>query len=131
MNNNGFTEEELNNMSEEQLLDLFVEQMLKDKGLDNLEGELRQQVHDDLKEKLTFEVNKAILMALPEDKFNELNAKVESGEAGAEEIMNAVRESGINVDEITSAAMQDFRRVFLESDNNAAAEEAPAENAEA
>ena len=132
MNNNGLTEEELNNMSEDQLLDLYVEQMLKDKGLDNLEGELRQQVHDDLKEKLTFEVNRAILSAMPEDKFEELNAKVEAGEANADMIAQAVQESGIDVDSITEAAMKDFRRVFLEGDKNEVSAKEPAvENAEA
>ncbi len=120
MNNNGFTEEEINNMSEDQLLDVYVEQMLKDKGLDNLEGELRQQVHDDLKQKLTFEVNRAILAAMPEDKFNALNEKVEAGEADANMIAEAVKESGIDVDAITEAAMKDFRRVFLEGDNKEA-----------
>lgn len=115
MNNTPMNEDELANMSEDQLLDAYVEQMLIDKGLTNLEGEIRQQVHNDLKEKLTFEVNRAVLAALPEEQFEALNAQLEKGEAGAEAIIEAVSKSGIDVDAVTEAAMTDFRRAFLEA----------------
>lgn len=117
MDNNAnaqITEEELNQMSDEQLLDLFVEQLLTDKGLDALEGEIRKEVHDDLKEKVVFELNRAILAALPEEEFDKLNAKIEAGEVDGEAITETVKNSGIDIDKITETAMMDFRKAFLE-----------------
>lgn len=127
MDNNQISEEELNNMSEDQLLDLFVDQMLRDKGLaDNPDTETYREMHEDLKQKLIFEVNRAVLASMPDDKFDELNARMENEELDSDTILQAVKDAGVDIDQVTETAMKDFREVFL---NGAPAEEASAEEA--
>lgn len=117
------TEEELSSLSEEQLLDLYVEQMMIDKGITELEGEARDEMRKDLKERLLMEINRSMLMALPDEIFERLNQKMEDGSLTAGDVEAAVKEAGLNVDEITEATMAEFRKIYLESGEQNKAEE--------
>ncbi|MBR0403272.1 hypothetical protein IJI55_01855 [Candidatus Saccharibacteria bacterium] len=121
MNNNDdntditLTQAELEKLSDDQLLDLYCEQMMIDKGLDNLEGDTRKQVRDELKERLNFEINRSILAALPEEKFNEIDAVTTENDVDMDVVERVIKESGIDVDKITEETMKKFRELYLEA----------------
>lgn len=117
------TEEQLNQMSEEEILDLFVDQLMKDKGMTELSEDIRKEIHDDLKEKLVFQVNRAVVSALPDEKLDELNTKLDAGEVSEEEMMKIVTEAGIDTDAIVQKTLEDFREVYLGEGDEAPVEE--------
>lgn len=120
--NNGefLTDEQLENMSEDQLLELFCEQLMVDKGLENLEGEERDEARKQLKEALTLEINKSILAALPDEKFDELDRQMEDGALSEEAVMKAVDEANLDLNKITEETMTKFRELYLEGDEKKA-----------
>lgn len=132
MNNNDnakvtLTEEQLQELTEDQLMELFCEQMMIDKGLDELSGKAREDVRRELVDALTLEINRSILAALPDDKFDELDKKMTDGTLTAEEITAAVEGAGLDLDKITEETMMKFRELYLAEDNNGGAENVEAE----
>ena len=102
-------------------MDLFVEQMIVDKGLDDLQGEMRDEIRKQLKESLNMQINRAILAELPDDKFDELAKKMEAGELESEEITKAVEEANLDLDKITEETMLKFRELYLNGGEEAEA----------
>jgi len=104
----------LDDLSEEQLIEVFAETLLEEKGItDGLDDEVHNQMIDDLKERILFQVNRQLIAALPEEQFNELNAKLDSGEYKEEDLLNIIESSGINAEEITQKTLLDFRNAYL------------------
>lgn len=111
-----FTDEELNNMSEDELLDVYVSQLIFDKGLKDLNDDLLREVHKDIKERLVFQINRAMVAALPDDKLDELNKMLDEGRADAENVSQLVNDAGIDAEKITEETMKKFREVYLSED---------------
>lgn len=123
--NRPVTEEELAQLTPEQMLDAFVMQMLMDKGIADAGEEAVAKFHEDLKTMLVEEINRSLLAALPEEKLNQISASAENGELNTESLTQAIEESGIDTAKITEETMMKFREIYLaESDE-------PVENAEA
>lgn len=112
--NEELTDEQLQELTEDQLMELFCEQMMIDKGLDDLSGKAREEVRNDLKEKLILEINRSILAALPDEKFDELDKKMEEGSLTPEEISAAVEGANLDIDKITEETMLKFRELYLQ-----------------
>ena len=114
-----YTDAELDNMSEDEVLNLFVEKMIEDKGMGGLEEDLKNEIRMDLKERLIFQINRAIIAALPDDKYEELDKSLDDKTATAESLNQIVAESGVNVAGITQQTMEEFRAVYLSTDASA------------
>ena len=117
------TEEQLQELTDEQLMDLFCEQMLIDKGLNDLQGQAREDVRNEVKENLVTEINRSILAALPDDKFDELSRKMEAGELTEDDLAKAVTEAGLDIDDITEKTMLKFRELYLQGGEEVKTEE--------
>lgn len=103
--------ENIETENEKRLLE-FVRQIIAEKGLEGVEnkGELESQLMDELTE----QISQAILFALPEDKFQELEAM---GDDFTEEAFAAkVKEANLDVEQITKETMERFKKVFMEID---------------
>ncbi len=97
----------------EEQLDQFLEQLLIDKGLTSLEGDVRKEVKEGMARRLEDQINYAIINALPEDKAIELADKIDDENFTDEQVADFVRESGVDVIGITTATMVQFRTFYL------------------
>lgn len=123
------TDEELNNLSEDQLLDMFVEQLIAEKDLGDLDDEVKAEIHNDLKERVLFQVNRAVIAELPDAELDELNKSIDDNSINAEKMAELVKRAGINTDEIVQKTMLEFREVYLNGGAEQPAEQ-PAEQSQ-
>ena len=100
-------EDVLESLTQEQIVAIYVEKMIADKGVEPTD-ELRAE----LREKLSDEITKALILAMPDYLVNQLNEELDGG-ADDEKIAKAIDESGIDVETITEQAMNAFRDNYL------------------
>ena len=104
-------DEILNQLTQEQMLAVFVEKMISDKGIaatDELRGKLYVALSD--------EVTKNMILAMPDYLVEKLNNEIDQG-ADERTINQVIKESGIDVETITEQTMMAFREKYLKEDN--------------
>lgn len=101
-------EPDLTGLTQDQLMDLFVDDLVKEKEQNISETE-KQQIADDLKDAVMTE----ILMSLPDYLVNKINDSFENGTASEEMIESVVEESGIDASKIAEKVMIKFRDDYL------------------
>ncbi len=107
------TEDELQNLSQDELLALFVEQLLVDKGeeaTDNLRANLSLKISD--------RINLGILHAMPDEMLDKVNEALDDPNVSDEEIEKMISESGVDIAKVTSEAMTAFRNEYLGEESN-------------
>jgi len=100
-------EDILAELSQEEIIAIYVERMIADKGVeptDELRAKLREQLSD--------EITKKLILAMPDYLVKQLNEDLDGG-ADDEKIAKAIDESGIDVETITEQAMTAFREEYL------------------
>ena len=103
-----FKEPDLTGLTQDQLIDLFVNNLVEEKGQNISETE-KQQIAEDLKDAVMTE----ILMSLPDYLVNKINDSFENGTASEEMIESVVEESGIDASKIAEKVMIKFRDDYL------------------
>ena len=101
----------LNQLTQEQMLAVFVEKMISDKGIaatDELRGKLYVALSD--------EVTKNMILAMPDYLVEKLNNEIDQG-ADEKTINQVIKESGIDVETITEQTMMAFREKYLKEEN--------------
>ena len=104
-------DEILHQLTQEQMLAVFVEKMISDKGIaatDELRGKLYVALSD--------EVTKNMILAMPDYLVEKLNNEIDQG-ADERAINQAIKESGIDVETITEQTMMAFREKYLKEEN--------------
>ena len=101
-------EPDLTGLTQDQLMDLFVDDLVKEKGQNISEAE-KQKIADDLKDAVMTE----ILMSLPDYLENKINDSFENDTASEEMIESVVEESGIDASKIAEKVMIKFRDDYL------------------
>ena len=101
-------EPDLTGLTQDQLMDLFVDDLVKEKGQNISEAE-KQKIADDLKDAVMTE----ILMSLPDYLVNKINDSFENDPASEEMIESVVEESGIDASKIAEKVMIKFRDDYL------------------
>lgn len=94
-------------LSQEEILAVYVEKMIMDKGV-----EPTDKLRNSLREKLSNEITKKIILAMPDYLVKELNESIDAG-ADDEKLNQAIDESGIDVETITEQAMTAFRDNYI------------------
>ena len=92
-------DEILNQLTQEQMLAVFVEKMISDKGI---------AATDELRGKL--------YLAMPDYLVEKLNNEIDQG-ADEKTINQVIKESGIDVETITEQTMMAFREKYLKEEN--------------
>ena len=100
-------EDLLNELSQEEIVAIYVEKMIADKGV-----EATDELRASLREKLQDEITKKMILAMPDYLVNKLNEEIEKG-ADEEVVNKIIDESGIDVETITEKAMTAFRDEYL------------------
>ena len=101
-------EPDLTGLTQDQLMDLFVDDLVKEKGQNISEAE-KQKIADDLKDAVMTE----ILMSLPDYLVNKINDSFENDTASEEMIESVVEESGIDASKIAEKVMIKFMDDYL------------------
>lgn len=101
-------EPDLTGLTQDQLMDLFVDDLVKEKRQNISEAE-KQKIADDLKDAVMTE----ILMSLPDYLVNKINDSFENDTASEEMIESVVEESGIDASKIAEKVMIKFRDDYL------------------
>lgn len=94
------------------VLAAFVSQLIKDKGLTELDPAARADLKRKLMQELNSEIERAYIMAMSDEQLIQMNEMLDTG-ASDEEIGELFETSGVNYEEVTVKAMQAFRNNFL------------------
>ncbi|MDO4760231.1 MAG: hypothetical protein Q4A33_02975 [Candidatus Saccharibacteria bacterium] len=103
----------LESMSNDEVLDIYMQSLLIEKGYTDLDEETENQMIAELKERATDMINFSIIDALPDDKAEEVSAKIENGEDAVEAMNAAIAEAGVDAEKITGEALEKFRELYL------------------
>lgn len=98
---------------ETQNIDDFIEQLLIDKGITDLEPEIKADLVNDMKTRLMDQINKAAVMQLSEEKAAELAEMVDSPDFTNEKLTQFMQDSGVNLAEVALDTMLQFRSSYL------------------
>lgn len=93
--------------------DKFVDSLIVEKDLKGLTAEGREQIATELKNLIAEEVNRAILMELPDEKLDELDARMNEGPLSEEEMQEFLSNSGVDIPKITTKTLMYFRSFYL------------------
>ena len=101
-------EASLSGLSQDQLVDLFIDELIKEKGIEVSELEKNR-----IAERLKDEVLTEILMEMPNYLVDKINDSLDNGTASDRLFDDAIEESGIDASKIAERAMLKFREDFL------------------
>ncbi|MBR5027457.1 hypothetical protein IKX64_02650 [Candidatus Saccharibacteria bacterium] len=104
----------LENMSTEEVRDVFIESMVLEKLSDEeeVDDEVFEELKKDLNDRLDGKINEKLLAVLPEDKVGELDSIIEGG-ADPEKIRSMLAENNVSVDDVVTGAMKELREEYL------------------
>ncbi|MCQ2570906.1 MAG: hypothetical protein MJ154_01510 [Candidatus Saccharibacteria bacterium] len=95
-----------------QNLDDFMESLLQEKGI-NVEGEVRDQLKEDMIQTLMTQIDRATLNRLTEEQATELSEKLDDPNFGNEQAAEYIRSCGIDAQEVALETMVMFRALYL------------------
>lgn len=102
----------LADMSEDEMLDFFVEMLVAQKGVsEGVSEEVLKEHRANLKTKVQIAIGAEILKAVPEDKKKEVERLLLGEES--DELMELLDEMKIEIDKLTEKAMDGVRKAYL------------------
>ncbi len=96
-----------------QNLDDFVEKILVDKGVTDIEPEIRDELKEDMKKRLLDEINRAASMQLSEEQAADLEAKLAEADFTNEDMVKFVEDAGVDLTKVAVDTMLRFRGMYL------------------
>lgn len=96
-----------------QNIDEFLESLLNDKGITDIEPDIREELKADMKTRLLDQINQAAIMELSEEKAKELAELVDDPNFTNEKMTEFIQNSGVNLTEVTLDTMLKFRSFYL------------------
>lgn len=96
-----------------QSVDEFIESLLTDKGITDIEPDIKEELKTDMKKRLLDQINRAAVMQLSEEKADELAKLIEDPNFTNEEMTKFMQDSGVNLTEVALDTMLKFRSFYL------------------
>ncbi len=96
-----------------QNVDEFIENLLSEKGIVNLEPDVKAELKKEMTDRLVDQINKAAIMQLSEDKAASLAKLIEDPDFNNEKMAEFMQNSGVNLTEVTLDTMLKFRNFYL------------------
>lgn len=97
-----------------QSVDDFIETLLNEKGITEVEPEIRAELKEDMKARLMDQINRAAIMKLSEEKATELAGMVDNPDFNDEKMAEFMKNSGVNLTEVALDTMLQFRNFYLD-----------------
>ena len=98
---------------EMQNIDDFIESILNDKGIKEVDPEIRNELKEDMKKRLLDQIDKAAVMQLSEEKAEELARLADDPEFTNEKLTEFMQNSGVNLAQVALDTMVKFRGFYL------------------
>ncbi|MBQ6460828.1 hypothetical protein IJJ36_00105 [Candidatus Saccharibacteria bacterium] len=99
-----------------QNIDDFIESLLNDKGITDVDPEIKEELKADMKNRLLDQINRAAIMQLSEEKAAELAELVNNPDFTNEQMTEFLQNSGVNLTEVTLDTMLKFRGFYLQGE---------------
>ena len=99
-----------------QNIDDFIESLLVDKGITDIDPEVKAELKEDMKNRLLNQINRAAIMQLSEEKAAELAELVDNPEFTNEKMTEFIQNSGVNLTEVALDTMLKFRGFYLQGE---------------
>ena len=99
-----------------QNIDDFIESLLNDKGITDVEPEIKEELKADMKNRLLDQINRAAIMQLSEEKAAELAELVNNPDFTSEQMTEFLQNSGVNLTEVALDTMLKFRGFYLQGE---------------
>lgn len=109
-----------------QNLDDFMESLLQEKNID-VDGEVREQLKEDMTQRLLTQIDRATLNRLSEEQAIELSNKLDDPNFGDEQVADYMKQCGVDTQQVALETMLQFRALYLGGGANDNAPEQVAE----
>ena len=96
-----------------QNIDEFIDALLKEKGITDIEPEVEADLKAEMKGRLLDQIDKAAIMELSEEKAAELATLVDDPDFTNEKMTEFIENSGVNLAEVAASTMLKFRSFYL------------------
>lgn len=96
-----------------QKLDDFLEDLLKKKGLSDVDPEIKKDLIADMRNQLETQLNRAAIQSLSEEKAKEMANLVDKPDFTTEKLTKFMQKSGVNFDQIALETLQQFSDLYL------------------
>ena len=93
-------------------LSKFINDIIDANNFKTLDSDVRQQLEQDLKNRLLDQIDRAVLGALPENKIDGFNDLLDRN-ASQQEVQQYIATSGVDTKKITLETMLRFRSLYL------------------
>lgn len=97
-------------------VDDFIEQILVDKGITDLDPETKSELKNDMKQSLLDQIDEAAIMQLSEEKASELNSKLGTPGFTKNDLVDFMSDSGVDLAQVALGTMLMFRKAYLEAE---------------
>lgn len=91
---------------------MFLERMLDDGGMGDIESQVREQMLNDLRSRLQNKIFSSLIMKLHEADLPALNALIER-KAPQEQVQEYLQQKISNLPEVVAEAMLEFRKLYV------------------
>ena len=96
-----------------QSVDDFIENLLNERGITNVDPEIRAELQAEMKNQLMDQINQAAVMQLSEEKADELAKLVDTPDFTNEKMTEFMQNSGVDLASVTIDTMLRFRNFYL------------------
>ena len=96
-----------------QNIDDFIESLLIEKGVNDIEPDIKAELKEEMKNRLTDQINQAAIMRLSEEKADELAKMVDDPNFSNEQMTEFMQNSGVNLADVVVDTMLQFRNFYL------------------
>ena len=101
------------------LVDDFLEHLILEKGIKDLDPETKKELIDDMRDRLMGQINAQMFEQLPEEKTSELLNKItdENSKVSGEDVTSYLEEAGVDSMQVMIDAMMKFKEFYLKSED--------------
>ncbi len=99
-------------------MDKFIEQILEENGITGLDEDVKSNLVSEMRSYLIDQINEAVIMNLPDDKIDEFRAKVLDENVGENELGEFLKNSGVDVAQVTLNTLLRFRNAYKQKPEN-------------
>ena len=96
-----------------QNIDNFIEGLLKEKGITDIDPDTKEDLVKEMKEQLMEQIDKAVVYKRSDEKATELASLMDDPGFTREQLTEFIANSGVNVDEVANEMMSKFRNFYL------------------
>lgn len=94
----------------------FMDSLLEEKGITDLDDETRETLKRDMIERLMAQIDTAMINALSEDKLIEFNERIDDPNFSNDDATQFFVDAGLDVQRIALQTMIEFRMLYLGGD---------------